>query len=295
LFRRQTPEVGSAETGTYALHTLAENETIARLATGVERFELPDEHNPFALLKQVVQDDSATKSEKRGVTAKLAEMFQNRRQFPRAAEYFRELAAEPGPKNQHYRDQLKQLTGNWGRFEPVMSQPAGQGATVDFRFRNGQRVELTAHRIKVPELLEAVKAYLKANPRKLAWNEVLLENLGYRLVTSGQKKYLGQEVARWSLNLEPLADHFDLVVFEFGQLVAVAIHEKLPCRLGCDGANLLRVGHVALRRLRRSGINHADADDGPHGDRNDQDGESGDGADHFTYRHSERESRHMLF
>jgi len=209
LFARQAPAGDTNETGTYALHTLGEHETIARLATGIERFELPDEHNPTTLLKQVSQDDDATESEKQAATAKLAETFQNRRQYPRAADYFRGLAEEPGPENQHYRDQLKQIVGNWGRFEPVMSQPAGQGAMVDFRFRNGQRVELTAQRIKVPELLEDVKAYLKASPRKSEWDQVQLENLGHRLVTSGQKKYLGQEVARWSLNLEPLADHFD--------------------------------------------------------------------------------------
>src|SRR5262249_55972623 len=36
---------GKDTSGTYALHTLSETETIARLATGIKRFELPDEFN----------------------------------------------------------------------------------------------------------------------------------------------------------------------------------------------------------------------------------------------------------
>ncbi|MHC4180944.1 MAG: alpha-2-macroglobulin, partial [Planctomycetota bacterium] len=43
--RMQTDDTQQDESGTYALHTLDENETIARLATGIKRFELPDEFN----------------------------------------------------------------------------------------------------------------------------------------------------------------------------------------------------------------------------------------------------------
>lgn len=39
--------------GTYALHTLSEDETIARLATGVQRFKLPDEFNSLKLFRQI--------------------------------------------------------------------------------------------------------------------------------------------------------------------------------------------------------------------------------------------------
>jgi len=45
-FGRQTVDDSKENTsGTYALHTLAENETIARLATGIKRFTLPEEYN----------------------------------------------------------------------------------------------------------------------------------------------------------------------------------------------------------------------------------------------------------
>ncbi len=41
------------KTGTFALATLKDNETIARLATGVRRFEVPDEFNWINVFKRV--------------------------------------------------------------------------------------------------------------------------------------------------------------------------------------------------------------------------------------------------
>ena len=53
----------------------------------------------------------------------------------------------------HNVGELQMNVGNWGMFESVMSQPAGQGATVDFRFRNGKKVKFDARAIKVDLLL----------------------------------------------------------------------------------------------------------------------------------------------
>jgi len=189
-------EDSQSETGTFALHTLGENETLAKLATGIRRFELPDDQNPIKLFQQV----DASKS--------LAELFENRHQYPRTAEYWQQ-AIKKGQNKQYAQKRLAQIVNNWGRFESVMAQPAGRGATVDFRFRNGKRVEFTAQRIDIAKLLADMKAYLTENPRKLNWDKMQVENLGHRLVTQGQKKHLGEEVTRWSLDLEPRDGHFD--------------------------------------------------------------------------------------
>ena len=195
-FNTFVPPGQAAEAGTFALHTLGENETIAKLATGIKRFELPDDQNHIKLFRQVEAPE------------RLAALFENRRQYPKAAESWQK-ALEQNPRRSHAQNRLDQIVNNWGRFEPVMAQPAGQGATVDFRFRNGKRVEFTAQRIDAAKLLADVKAFLSENPRKLDWDQLQLENLGHRLVTRGQKKYLNEEVARWSLDLEPREGHFD--------------------------------------------------------------------------------------
>ena len=58
---RPTADTDEADdkTGTWALDTLGEDETIARLATGIKRFKLPDEHNYIKLYQQVVEDTPA--------------------------------------------------------------------------------------------------------------------------------------------------------------------------------------------------------------------------------------------
>ncbi|HEY2759361.1 MAG TPA: MG2 domain-containing protein, partial [Pirellulales bacterium] len=87
--------------------------------------------------------------------------------------------------------------------------PAGQGATIDFRFRNGAKVSFEAHRINVEKLLADVKAYLKSDPRELDWQKLDISNLGYRLVEQNQKQYVGERVATWDLDLKPRPNHFD--------------------------------------------------------------------------------------
>ena len=73
-----------------------------------------------------------------------------------------------------------------------MTQPAGKGATVDFRFRNGKEVVFEAHAIKVEKLLADVKAYLKSNPGQLDWQKLNIGDLGHRLVQQNESQYLGR-------------------------------------------------------------------------------------------------------
>lgn len=206
--RAATDDSKEDESGTYALHTLGENETIARLATGIKRFELPDEWNFIKLYQQVA--DKAQSGQRLQALEQLARIFENRRQYPRAAEYWRRVIdVSPQEQQEHYRQQLGQIVGNWGRFEPVQSGPAGEKAEVEYRFRNGKSVECTAHEIKVERLLEDVKAYIKSRPQQLDWDQLNLENVGYRIVEQNQQKYLGEQVAAWKLDLEPREKHFD--------------------------------------------------------------------------------------
>jgi uncharacterized protein YfaS (alpha-2-macroglobulin family) len=194
------------ESGTYALHTLDESETIARLANGIKRFTLPEEFNFIRLYQQIADEPKTGYGDQ--ALQQLAQVFENRRQYPKAAEYWRRSIRERG-KEQGKQQRLDQIIGNWGRFESLMTQPAGKGATVDFRFRNGKRVTFEAHAIKVEQILNDVKAYLKSNPRQLDWQNVNIGDLGYRLVQANQRQYVGERVASWTLDLEPRENHFD--------------------------------------------------------------------------------------
>lgn len=195
--------------GTYALHTLKENETIAQLATGVRRFELPDEFNFIRLYQQVAEE--AKDAYRLEALVRLAEVFENRRQYPRAAQYWRQAieAARDAQRKRSFQNRLEQITGNWGRFEPCTTQPAGRGATLEFRFRNGKQVEFVAEEIDIAKLLEDVKAHIKSRPRQLEWERVNIGNLGWRLIQRNQRQYLRGQVAAWKLELQPRENHFD--------------------------------------------------------------------------------------
>ncbi len=206
--RMEEDDTKKTESGAFAMHTLAEDETIARLATGVKRFKLPEEFNYLKVLFSIA-DNPATGYGDQSLDT-LAGEFSNRRQYPRSAEIWRRAIQEygPGPNNSRQM-QLEQIVGNWGRFEPISTQPAGQGPSIEFRFRNGKRVSLEAHGIKVDKLLADVKAYLKTRPNQLNWEQMNIGDIGYRLVQKNEQQYLAERVASWELELEPREKHFD--------------------------------------------------------------------------------------
>ncbi len=141
----------------------------------------------------------------------LAGIFENRQQYPKAADYWKQDIQRFGAGDRAWRQaRLDQILGNWGLFEGIMTQPAGAvGATVDFRFRNGGKVSFVAHEIDVAKLLADVKAYIKSRPAQLDWETVSIDQIGWQLVQKKRQQYLGKEVARWDLKLDPRADHFD--------------------------------------------------------------------------------------
>jgi len=202
-------EEGKEKTsGTYKLHTLSENETIARLATGIKRFALPREANYINLYQKIVQHPATGYGEQ--ALKKLAQIFENRRQYDKAAGYWEKSIKVYGKGRRNYKQKkVDQILGSWGRFEPVMTHPAGKEATVDYRFRNGKKVFFVAHQIHMGTLLEDVKDYLRSNPRKLEWQKMQIGRIGYRLVEQNEKKYIGDQVAKWELSLQPRKMHFD--------------------------------------------------------------------------------------
>jgi uncharacterized protein YfaS (alpha-2-macroglobulin family) len=209
--RMATDDSKEDESGTYALGALGENETIARLATGIKRFELPDEFNYLKILQTIAAEPKTGKTVE--ALQSLAQIFENRRQYPKAAEYWKKSLAVLSPAQVEERkacqQRIDQIEKNWGRFEPISTQPSGKGATVEYRFRNGKHVDFTAQEIKVDKLLGDVKAYINTRPKQMDWQKFDISNIGYRLIEQNQTQYLGKETARWSMDLEPREKHLD--------------------------------------------------------------------------------------
>ncbi|MAG92471.1 MAG: alpha-2-macroglobulin, partial [Planctomycetaceae bacterium] len=196
------------ESSPYALHTLNDEETICKLATGIKRLTLPDEFNHVKIFQEVAGAGKSSYGER--ALDQLAQISENRRQYPQAAGRWNQAIAQYGPGNNERRPKrVKQIVGNWARFEGTRVHPAGAGASIDFRFRNGRKVHFEAQAIKTEKLLEDVKEYLKTRPKRLDYNRLQIGNIGYQLVQNNQSQYLGEVVARWDLDLKPNREHFD--------------------------------------------------------------------------------------
>ncbi len=190
--------------GPFAVSSLDETETIAKLATGVKRFTLPDEFNPIRVFQRVADGNDA---HAQTALDQLAQIFEDRQQYPKAADHWQQGIDRFG--GDHRPQRLQQIVGNWGRFEQTVTQPAGSGATLNYRFRNGSHVDFEARALKIDQLLFDVKDYLTNRPNQIDWNRLQIDNIGYQIVWENQDKYVGDKVAEWSLDLEPRDEHLD--------------------------------------------------------------------------------------
>ncbi|NDH05758.1 alpha-2-macroglobulin, partial [bacterium] len=143
------------ETGTYDLANLKDEETIARIASGIKRLTLPDEFNYLKIWHEVALDGKTIENE--NAADMIAIEYENRRQYPKAAEAWKKAIAKFGGKGNHNRSyKLEQIVGNWGRFEPAHAQVSETKADIQFRFRNAKAISLEAIEINVPRLLTDV-------------------------------------------------------------------------------------------------------------------------------------------
>jgi uncharacterized protein YfaS (alpha-2-macroglobulin family) len=198
---------GKANKAKFAVHTLKENETIARLATGIQRFDLPEEYD-FVRILRTLAANRANSSAAQSAHDLLATIFENRRQNDKAAAVLVN-ALEVFGNTQHRQRRLQQITGNWGRFEQSQLGAAGDAVKLGFVFRNGKKASFKARRIDIDTLVADVKAYLKTNPERVDWSRIQIDGIGYQILRDNYAKYVKEEVASWNLALQPRAKHWD--------------------------------------------------------------------------------------
>ncbi len=195
------------DSGTWELHTLKDNETIAKLATGIKRFTLPAADDFMVIYRELAGQKQGYETD---ALRQLAREYENRRQYDRAIPCWEAVLKHGHGRDNEARRQLDQIRKNWGQFEPVLTQPAGgRGATVEFRFRNANSARFEAVEINVPKLLDDVKDYLADNPKQVDWERTDINNLGWRLVEKNQRRYLMAVAAKWELPLSPRPNHWD--------------------------------------------------------------------------------------
>ena len=78
----------------------------------------------------------------------------------------------------------------------MRTQPAGRGASVDFRFRNGRRVHFEAHEILFDKLLKDVKDYIASGRSRSTGSRSTSTTSVPAWSPMNQQQYLGRSVAR---------------------------------------------------------------------------------------------------
>ena len=187
------------KTGTFALHTLKDDETIAKLATGIKRFKLPDEFNSSRSTSSIA-DRGKTGLRRAGPATRWPQSFEDRRQYVKAADAWKQAIDEYGPGQQ----QLPPATAS------TRSSATGAASSTSRRSRPARRRD---RRLPLPQrqegrrsrptrsrstkLLDDVKAYLKTQPRpaRLATRSTSATSAtGWS--QQNQKQYLGEQGRR---------------------------------------------------------------------------------------------------
>ena len=219
LRQYQNQDEASVRSSIAAVHTLAEDETFAKLATGPKRFKLPPAYAFLPRLREVTQADFNAADIKPAGLANLATQASreivsellNRRQYDEAA-----IELKRAIKQEHDADtrkslssELHQIIDDFGRFETKDPQHEGTKARLPLVFRNASQVSLTARTVDVAKVLEDTKAYLKSKPETMDWAKTDLISIGQRLLQDEGARYLGKTVAEWTQSLQPAAHHWD--------------------------------------------------------------------------------------
>lgn len=191
--------------GILQLHTLSDEETVAKLATGVKRFKLPKDQNFITIYRDLSKTNAYAADQ-------LIQIYLDRRQHEEAATLLRETI-EKFPRDRAVKNReklLQQIIGDWGRFESISgSSPAGVEPKLHYVFRKAKSVTLTAHEVNMNSMINDLWEHLKGNPAKLNWNRMHWGNLANELVNGSRKKYLGKEVGQRTHTLKPRDHHWD--------------------------------------------------------------------------------------
>ena len=186
--------------GVLEMDTLAEDECLAKTSDGVRRFKLPAEFHFIALYRSILENQLV------GDTAgdALVQIFLNRRQYDKAREVLEQTIAKHGPGDDDSRKKLlRQITGNWGRFEPAETVPAGVKPKLPLVFRNAAAVQLTAAPVDMEAVLKDTLDFLKSNPAQLDWERLNPSQIASRLIQGNSSKFIGKIAASWEAKLIP--------------------------------------------------------------------------------------------
>ncbi|MBE6425959.1 MAG: hypothetical protein E7029_08250, partial [Planctomycetaceae bacterium] len=207
-----------------ALETLKDTETIAQTAAGIRRFTMPEDGNYISLYRQLAERPNPYRKTAQSYLGLIA---MNRRQYPRAVEYFKLARELPHiPVHPEFSETLEipdpldfteEITGNWVRFLP-QKQQTSEAPQLSIRFRNAKKAEFTATRVDLEKLFRTLREQIEKAATLTPGrdsdldpeiSQLSIEHLAYQLLQDRKTEFLTDEKSTWSISLEPDPEHRD--------------------------------------------------------------------------------------
>ena len=208
-FRAVAEEEPPATDNPFLLTKLADDETAAQTARGIQRLTIPDELNYLKQIRRIANGGGTF-----SILAKddLALALLDRLKLEESAEVLRQTIRDYGDPNFSRKQKLDAIVNTWGEFETTYFQAAaGSDVKLAYRSRNGHTLTLQARPIDIHKVLAEEQAALKDPTKKLDRERMDVERLYWALLKEDVPAYLGAKVAEWSVDLQPRADHLDRV------------------------------------------------------------------------------------
>lgn len=197
--------------GPFALYKLTDDETIAGLANGIKKIKMPAEYNYIKIFQKIAESNSPFAASSMSM---LAQIYQSRMQYDRAAEYYRKLLTRFGEdKNKSYTRSLEQITGNLGSFKETGVFASGEKPVLYLQYRNAPAVDITVRRINVELFVKDIKEALRRGTmdKSLEACNYSPDEIGNCLINRNGGKYLLENAAAFNEKLSPDPRHWDSV------------------------------------------------------------------------------------
>ena len=228
------PEQEARQEEIWSLSALDDSETIAKLTSGVKRFKLPPEYDYINLRREKAKDLPYYFSE----LAPIAREYENRRQFNKAADLWKQLLEELVPHEWDEEEASAALSQIVAPRVVIDSSSVVSGLNTNLylRFRNANGVEIVVKRLNLDELLKTLHTQefwqergnfigdLSGGKMNVIFDQILFKQFvperksGY--IKRADRKFsdwldafelIGDEVARYSVALEPDPNHYDKI------------------------------------------------------------------------------------
>lgn len=193
--------------GLMILSNLGDDESMARLANGVQRFSLPDEFNYLTIYAAVAAGDSLLAKDAHW---RLVEIHENRRQYDKALGWLQGIHKRWG-KDEELTRRMAAITDNWCEFLPNEAQLAGRRPRVELCFRNARTVSLSVQRLDLPAMVLESQKRLANRQSVGRWSYPAIQQLPELLLAKGGEKYLLGTAQRWEQPLQARERHLDSV------------------------------------------------------------------------------------